>query len=130
MFVAELEPLSGDLKFINAGHNPPLIGRADGSIDQLASGGLPLGIMPFAEYEVGHATLNAGDVLVIYSDGVTEANNLNEDEFGIDRLTEVLKANIDRTASGIRDKVESALSSFTGLAPANDDITLVIVKKK
>ena len=130
LFVAELEPATGSLRFINAGHNPPLIGRADGSIDQLASGGLPLGIMPFSEYEVGHADLNSGDVLVIYSDGVTEANNLNEDEFGIERLTEVIKANIDRTASGIRDKVESALSSFTGLAPANDDITLVIVKKK
>jgi sigma-B regulation protein RsbU (phosphoserine phosphatase) len=130
LFVAELEPLTGDLKFINAGHNPPLIGRADGTIDQLASGGLPLGIMPFAEYEVGHAQLNSGDVLIIYSDGVTEANNLKEDEFGIDRLTEVLRSNITRTASGIRDQVESALSSFTGLAPANDDITLVIVKKK
>ena len=85
--------------------------------------------MPFAEYEVGQATLNPGDVLVIYSDGVTEANNLNEDEFGIDRLTEVVRTNVDRTASGIRDKVESALSAFTGTAPANDDITLVIVKK-
>ena len=130
LFVAELDPGSGSLRFINAGHNPPLVGRADGTVDQLASGGLPLGIMPFSEYEVGQAQLRSGDVLVIYSDGVTEANNLNEDEFGIDRLTEVLKANIDRTASGIRDKVESALSSFTGLAPANDDITLVIVKKK
>jgi serine phosphatase RsbU (regulator of sigma subunit) len=130
LFVAELEPATGSLRFINAGHNPPIIGRADGSVDQLASGGLPLGIMPFSEYEVGDADLKSGDVLVIYSDGVTEANNLNEDEFGIERLTEVIKANIDRTASGIRDKVESALSAFTGTAPANDDITLVIVKKK
>lgn len=130
LFVAELEPLSGNLKFINAGHNPPIIGRSDGTIEQLASGGLPLGIMPFAEYEVGNSQLHSGDVLVIYSDGVSEANNLNEDEFGMDRLTEVIRANVTRSASGIRDKVESALSDFTGTAPANDDITLVIVKKK
>lgn len=130
LFIAELEPASGDLKFINAGHNPPLIGRADGTIEQLSSGGLPLGIMPFAEYEAGSARLESGDVLVIYSDGVSEANNLNEDEFGMDRLMAVVSENVGRSASGIRDKVESALSDFTGTAAPNDDITLVIVKKK
>lgn len=129
LFIAELEPGSGTLKFINAGHNPPLVGRADGTIEQLSSGGLPLGLMPFAEYESGSVTLGRGDVLVIYSDGVTEANNLNEDEFGLDRLSDVVRTNITRSASGLRDKVESALSAFTGPAPANDDITLVIVKK-
>lgn len=66
---------------------------------------------------------------MIYSDGVSEANNLQEEEFGIERLSEVIRANVDRSAAAIRDKVESALSSFTGTAPANDDITLVIVKK-
>jgi len=129
LFAAELEPESGNLTFINAGHNPPLIGRADGTMELLASGGLPLGLMDFAEYEIGHAQLNSGDVLFIYSDGVSEANNLVEDEFGMDRLTEVIKANVGRSASGIRDKVESALSDFTGTAAPNDDITLVIVKK-
>ena len=128
-FVAELEPSTGELTFINAGHNPALIGRADGTIEMLEAGGLPLGLMGFAEYEVGHAQLNSGDVLFIYSDGVSEANNLNEDEFGMDRLTEVIRTNVGRSASGIRDKVESALSEFTGTAAPNDDITLVIVKK-
>ena len=129
LFTAELDTATGSIRFINAGHNPPLIGRADGTIEQLASGGLPLGIMPFAEYDVGTAQLSPGDVLVIYSDGVSEANNLAEDEFGMDRLTAVISANVSRSASGIRDKVESALSEFTGTAAPNDDITLVIVKK-
>jgi len=129
LFTAELEPHSGRLTFINAGHNPPLVGRADGTIEQLASGGLPLGLMEFAEYDVGEARLDPGDVLFIYSDGVSEANNLNEDEFGMDRLTEVIRTNVGRSASGIRDKVESALSDFTGTAAPNDDITLVIVKR-
>jgi serine phosphatase RsbU (regulator of sigma subunit) len=130
LFVAELEPATGRLTFINAGHNPPLIGRADGRIDLVESGGLPLGLMDFAEYEVGHAQLNSGDVLFIYSDGVSEANNLNEDEFGMERLKEVIRTNVGRPASGIRDRVESALSEFTGTAAPNDDITLVIVKKQ
>ena len=85
--------------------------------------------MPFSEYETGEVTLADGDVLVVYSDGVSEANNLAEDEFGMDRLTDVVKENLTLSASAIRDKVEAALSQFTGTAPANDDITLVIVKK-
>jgi serine phosphatase RsbU (regulator of sigma subunit) len=129
LFVAELEPATGDLTFINAGHNPPLIGRANGTVELVQSGGLPLGLMDFAQYETGHAHLDTGDVLFIYSDGVSEANNLNEDEYGMDRLTAVVKANVGRSASGIRDKVESSLSEFTGTAAPNDDITLVIVKK-
>ncbi|MBK7709102.1 MAG: SpoIIE family protein phosphatase [Acidobacteria bacterium] len=130
LFIAELDPASGELKYINAGHNPPLIGRADGRIEQLESGGFPLGIMPMAEYELGQTRLASGDVLVIYSDGVSEAANLRGDEFGLERLSEVVAKNLTASASGLRDKVESALSSFTQSAPAGDDITLVIVKRK
>jgi phosphoserine phosphatase RsbU/P len=129
LFAAELDPGSGTLQFINAGHNPPLIGRASGKVEQLGSGGLPLGIMPFSQYDLGSVRLNSGDVLVIYSDGVSEANNVNEDEFGMERLEKVVAENIDKSATGIRDKIESALSQFTGTADPNDDITLVIVKK-
>lgn len=130
LFAAELDPQTGILKYINAGHNPPLLGRADGKVEQLESGGFPLGILPMAEYEVGQIFLNSGDALVIYSDGVSEANNLKDEEFGMDRLIQVISKNIRASAAGIRDKVESALSSFTQTAPANDDITLVIVKRK
>jgi sigma-B regulation protein RsbU (phosphoserine phosphatase) len=130
LFIAELNPLDGTLKYINAGHNPPLIGRTDGSIEQLGSGGFPLGIMPFAEYEIGETRLNSGEALVIYSDGVSEAANLKGEEFGMDRLSQVIQKNLAASASGLRDKVESSLSSFTQTAPAGDDITLVIVKKK
>ena len=129
LFIAELEPLSGRLKYINAGHNPPLVGRADGSIIQLSSGGFPLGIMPGAEFEVGETSLGSGDALVVYSDGVSEANNIRDEEFGMERLEDVVRRNLSGSASGMRDKVESALSAFTQTAPANDDITLVIVKR-
>ncbi len=129
LFAAELDPASGKLKYINAGHNPPLIGRLDGSIEQLSSGGFPLGIIPAAEFELGELSLEPGESIVIYSDGVSEANNLNGDEFGLDRLAAVIKSNLTASAAGLRDRVESALSSFTETAPANDDITLVIVKR-
>ncbi len=66
---------------------------------------------------------------MIYSDGVSEANNLREEEFGLERLIEVFQTNLKVSAAGLRDKVEAALSSFTETAPANDDITLVIVKR-
>jgi serine phosphatase RsbU (regulator of sigma subunit)/pSer/pThr/pTyr-binding forkhead associated (FHA) protein len=129
LFIAELDPATGTLRYINAGHNPPLIGRSTGAIEQLSSGGFPLGILPTADFDLGETVLNVGEALIVYSDGVSEANNLREEEFGLDRLTEVVKRNLSASAAGIRDKVESALSSFTQTAPANDDITLVIVKR-
>jgi serine phosphatase RsbU (regulator of sigma subunit) len=129
LFIGELDIESGVLRYINAGHNPPLVGHADGRLDQLDSGGLPLGLMVESQYESGEIKLGAGDALVVYSDGVSEATNLEDEEFGMDRLIEVVQRNLGRSAAGIRDKVESALSSFTQNAPANDDITLLIVKK-
>ncbi len=129
LFVAVLDPLTGKMDYINAGHNPPLVGRVNGDIEQLSSGGLPLGLLPMADYEVGETHLDKGEALVIYSDGVSEANNIREEEFGMERLIDVVKRNLQGSAAGIRDKVESALSAFTQTAPANDDITLVIVKK-
>lgn len=129
LFATELDPATGVLKYINAGHNPPLIGRSDGTIIQLSSGGFPLGIMPGAEFESGETRLERGESLVIYSDGVSEANNIRDEEFGMERLCEVVRNNLKASAAGMRDKVESALSAFTQTAPANDDITLVIVKR-
>ena len=130
LFIAELDSETGIINYINAGHNPPLFGHVDGTVEQLASGGFPLGIMPAAEYEVGQIEIKPGEALIIYSDGVSEAVNPKDEEFGIERLTDVISKNLKATASGIRDKVEFALSSFTQTAPANDDITLVIVKRK
>ena len=129
LFAAELDPASGSFKYINAGHNPPLIGRVEGRIDQLSSGGFPLGIIPNAEFEQGEILLQPGESLVIYSDGVSEANDPEGEEFGLDRLASVIRSNLKASAAGLRDKVESALSAFTRTAPANDDITLVIVKR-
>jgi serine phosphatase RsbU (regulator of sigma subunit) len=130
LFYAELDPATGSLAFINAGHNPPLIAHTGGTVEQLASGGLPLGIMPDFDYREGRAQLRPGDVLVTYSDGVTEQTNPQGEEFGIVRLQETVAQNLDRSAAGIRDKIEDALSKFAQGTPAVDDITLVIVKRE
>jgi len=129
-FVAELDPSNDEIIYITAGHNPPLVARKNGLIEELESGGFPLGIMPKAEFEVGKIHLKPGESLVIYSDGVNEAENLAGEEYGMERFKEVVKANISKSASGLRDKIESSVSAFTKTAPANDDLTLVIVKRK
>jgi serine phosphatase RsbU (regulator of sigma subunit) len=130
LFYAELDPASGALSFLNAGHNPPLIVHAAGTVEQLASGGLPLGIKRDAEYREGRTQLQCGDILVIYSDGVTEAASPSGEEFGPTRLYEVVSRNIDASAAGVRDRIESALTKFSQGTQAADDITLVIVKRQ
>jgi len=130
LFYAELDPESGSMAFLNAGHNPPLIVHAAGTVEQLASGGLPLGIKPDADYREGRTQLQPGDVLVIYSDGVTEAVSPSGEEFGPTRLYEVVSRNVEASAAGIRDRIESSLTKFAHGTSAADDITLVIVKRQ
>ena len=130
LFYAELDPKTGGLSFINAGHNPPLIVHAAGTVENLASGGLPLGIRQDAEYREGRTQLQPNDVLVIYSDGVSEAQNPEGEEFGTERLYEVVSRNLDASAAGIRDRIEAALTKWSQGTPAADDITLVIVKRQ
>ena len=98
-------------------------------MEQLAAGGLPLGIMQNADFREGRTKLHPGDVLVIYSDGVSEAVNPGGEEFGPTRLYEVVARNLDSSAAGIRDRIEAALTKFCQGEPAADDITLVIVKR-
>lgn len=130
LFYAELNPRTGALSFLNAGHNPPLIVHEAGTVEQLSSGGLPLGIKPDAIFREGRTQLQPGDVLVIYSDGVSEAGNPQGEEFGVKRLSDVVMRNIESSAAGIRDRIESALTKFAEGTAAADDITLVIVKRQ
>jgi serine phosphatase RsbU (regulator of sigma subunit)/pSer/pThr/pTyr-binding forkhead associated (FHA) protein len=129
LFLAELSPQTNLLRLVNAGHNPPLVLRSSGEISEIESGGLPLGMLAAADYEAGDAALSAGDFLVVYSDGVTEAVDVNGEEFGLERLKQVLREGYLDSASALRDRIENALSAFTTTAPAADDITLVIVKR-
>jgi sigma-B regulation protein RsbU (phosphoserine phosphatase) len=130
LFCAELDPATGMLSFLNAGHNPPLIAHAGGSMEQLAAGGIPLGIVGDAVYREGRTQLHPGDALVIYSDGVSETQNAAGEEFGPVRLYNTVARYLESTAAGIRDKIEADLTKFAQGTPAGDDITLVIVKRQ
>jgi phosphoserine phosphatase RsbU/P len=128
-FYGVADPASGELAFANAGHNPPFVVRASGEVESLNGGGPVLGIVPFAPYKQERMRLDPGDVLVIYSDGVTEANNVSEEEFGEERLVEVLRRNRGKPAGVIVNAIMEALGKFTMGAPQGDDITLVVARR-
>jgi phosphoserine phosphatase RsbU/P len=128
-FFSVLDGASGELRFANAGHNPPVLLRASGDAQMLEGGGPVLGVLPIAPYSEQSANLASGDLLVLYSDGVTEANNPDFDEFGEERLIRALSENRARSAREIVDAVTAALKEFTAGAPQADDITLLVAKR-
>jgi serine phosphatase RsbU (regulator of sigma subunit) len=129
LFYSELDPRSHQLTYINAGHNSPLLARASGEVTRLDIGGFPVGITPFGDYREGWVEIEPGDVMVIYSDGVTESLDEEGEEFGEARLIEIVQKNRGRGAAGIRDRIDEALTKFVGRASAVDDLTIVILKR-
>ncbi len=118
----------GTLVYVNAGHNPPMLLR-DGEVHLLMGGGLPLGLFKGRSYELQHSKLEPGDLLLVFTDGITEANNPQEEEFGEDRLLEVVRANIDADVRAVSDHVFAAIEDFSrGLLNPHDDITLMTVR--
>ncbi|HWC99142.1 MAG TPA: SpoIIE family protein phosphatase [Candidatus Sulfopaludibacter sp.] len=128
-FFCVLDTNTGVLTFANAGHNPPIIIRASGAAEMLEGGGPVLGILPIAPYRQMNANLERGDMLVIYSDGVTEATNTVHDEFDEQRFIEVLQQHREEPASEIVNAVTKALTEFAAGAPQADDITLLVAKR-
>jgi phosphoserine phosphatase RsbU/P len=128
-FFCVLDPATGELAYANAGHNPPILVRADGTAEMLEGGGPVLGILSTAPYSEMHAQLDHGDMLVLYSDGVTEANNEAFDEFDEERFIDVLKQHRHQPATAIVEAVTRALTEFCAGAPQADDITLAVAKR-
>jgi phosphoserine phosphatase RsbU/P len=123
---AVLDPVNGELRYCNAGHNPPLLLHANGELVSLESTGLILGIVPNATYEEKTCHFGPGDLLLLFSDGVTEASKPEVDEeFGEKRLGELLRNQQGQPAAAILDAIKAEIVSFTGGAPAADDVTLV-----
>jgi len=128
-FFCVLDTASGEVTFANAGHNPPILVRASGEAQMLEGGGPVLGILPAAPYAEERVHLDRGDMLVLYSDGVTEANNAAYDEYGEGRFIDVLKRYREAPATAIVEAVACDLSDFAAGAPQADDITLVVAKR-
>ncbi len=121
----------GQVRYVNAGHNPPLLVRADGSAERLEEGGVLLGVLPDAPYAEGAAALGAGDTLVLFTDGVTEAWSATDpdDEYGEGRLLETVRAHAAGSAQDILGAVRTDVGRFTDGGPLDDDLTLVVLKR-
>jgi phosphoserine phosphatase RsbU/P len=129
LFCAVLD-VQGHLTYINAGHNLPLLARTDGSLEMLTTKSVVLGAFDFIKYEARQTRLTAGDVVVIYSDGVTEAVNAANQMFGEERLETLVKENVGLGAEAIKNKVMSEVMAFTRGLPQGDDITLIVLKMR
>jgi sigma-B regulation protein RsbU (phosphoserine phosphatase) len=127
-FHAILDASNRTLSYSNAGHNPPLLINAKGEASVIEYGEQPLGMFPDTRYHQYHLLLEPGDVLVLYTDGVTEASNPDGVEFGRDRLVQAVKDNYDRPARELIASMEMAVLEWTGNRGANDDITFFVIK--
>ena len=122
---------SGNLKFANAGHNPPLLKRANGNFEYLKTrAGFVLAGMEGVRYRVNEITLNKGDRLFLYTDGVPEATNVNNVLYGEDRLIEFMNKNLDVAPTELLPKLKNDIDEFVGEAPQFDDITMLIFDYK
>jgi len=131
-FMTVANPVTGELVFTNAGHNPPVLVRAaaeDNKFELLKGGGLILGILPMAKYQESRITMESGDVLVLFSDGVTEAADPTDNDFGEERLAALVASMRDRPAGEIVDAIHTAVTEFTQGLPQADDITVVVARR-
>lgn len=128
-FLTSVDPKTGKLRYCNAGHNPGLLLRPDGSTEWLESTGMPLGIMPEGDFTAGELVLQPGDTLVLYTDGITEPENPEEEEYGQDRLRDVCIANRAQPLAQLKSAMEKDLHEFVRGVPFLDDRTMVLIRR-
>lgn len=129
IFVA-IDPATGEGRYVNGGHNEGIILRHDGTDERLKASGMSVGLMPGRPYTERPITLDAGDVVILYSDGVTEANDVGENEFEIERLIACVRARQADSADAIVSAIFDSVDAFAGAAPQYDDITAMIIARR
>ena len=127
LFFAEIDASRGVIRYTNAGHNYPLLRRADGTIVELIAGGIPLGLIEGTPYEQGNTNFSPGDTLLLFSDGITEALDARGAEFGDDALRELWETHGGGPAAATIERIFSAVETFRGRALQSDDMTAVVV---
>jgi sigma-B regulation protein RsbU (phosphoserine phosphatase) len=129
LFYAVYDPSSHLLTYVNAGHNPPLLYNAtSGQHDWLRPTDMLMGVMPQRPFEAQERHLDANDVLVLYTDGVTEAFNARHEMFGEERLVEAVRAHGTVSAQELVQAIEATVTTFAGEAPQSDDITILVMR--
>lgn len=127
-FLAELDPATRTLTYINAGHNQPMLCRKSGALERLDAGGLPIGITADATYQSASVVVAPGDWLVIFTDGVVEAMNTRGDEYGEPRLLAVVATSSAGTPGQMMQRIMTDLDLFVGNTPQHDDVTCLLLK--
>lgn len=131
LFYAQLDPASGELTYVNAGHNPPWLYRAaDHQLVPLRRTGMPLGVFASAPFKQETVQLAPGDIVLLYTDGVTDALDDHDQEFGLERLKSYLSEHPARSATELVTGLRDALRDFTGPHAPFDDITVVVLKRQ
>ena len=129
LFLGLLDPATGRLSYVNAGHLPPLILRAAGGQEPVPATGPPAGLLEDVDYGVGEVTLAPGDLLVVYSDGIPEAWNADDEDYGTARLEELLRRERLQPAPRIADCLAADMDAFLGGLPPPDDVTLLLLRR-
>jgi serine phosphatase RsbU (regulator of sigma subunit) len=129
-FIAALDPATGRVSYTNAGHNPGLLVRADGTAQRLEANGMPLGLFPVLEYERVEIVLGPGDLLLLYTDGITEAANPKNEEFGLQRLEAVVRRHAQEPLVALAVAIETAVEVFADGTPFGDDRTMVLLRRE
>ncbi|HEY1498518.1 MAG TPA: PP2C family protein-serine/threonine phosphatase [Acidobacteriaceae bacterium] len=127
-FIAEYEPAARRLTYVNAGHNEPMVLRKSGSVERLGVGGMPVGIIEGAPYESAEVMLEAGDWLVAFTDGVVEAENPAQQQYGEERFLVMLRWGAQMGPQALLDAILADVARFVGNAAQHDDITCVLMK--
>ncbi|MCL4839240.1 MAG: SpoIIE family protein phosphatase [Thermoanaerobaculia bacterium] len=128
-FIAILAPESGRVWWANAGHNPSLVLRAAGGIEQLGPTGPPLGLLPGASFRVVETSLHPGDLLVLYTDGIVEATDPDDGEYGLGRLVSICSAHREERLGELARQLEEDLEAFVRGVPFADDRTIVLLRR-
>ncbi|HET6580407.1 MAG TPA: PP2C family protein-serine/threonine phosphatase, partial [Methanoregula sp.] len=129
LFFGTLKEADRTLTYVNAGHNPPVVFRNQGeTLEELMPTGIVLGAVENREYFSRTLSIGSGDVIVMYTDGVTESINAKEELFGEERLSAIIRKNARLSAHEILDLILSGVQEFAGDMPQFDDITLMVIK--
>jgi phosphoserine phosphatase RsbU/P len=129
-FLAEYDPIHRTVDYINAGHNNPILRRASGQIERLDVGGLPFGILPDVKYDSATVTLAPGDWLVIFTDGLVEAENARQEDYGEARLLSAIGAGASVQPTEMLKRLMAEVDLFVGNTPQHDDVTCMLLKSE
>jgi sigma-B regulation protein RsbU (phosphoserine phosphatase) len=130
LLITELDPATGALQYMNAGHNPGILLRRDGAAEELSPGGVPLGLLPGARFRSGVVALSPGDLVCLYTDGITEAASPEDEEFGMERLIDLLRAWRDRPLEAVVEAILQAVGELSQGLSQGDDQTLVLLRRE